>query len=47
MEECLEVKASPEKVLASWEKAHIRHGSKIIQGHQGISKGENSKGFRY
>jgi hypothetical protein len=47
MEESLEIRVSPEKVWASWENAHAKHGSKIKEGHRGISKGEKSKGFRY
>jgi hypothetical protein len=48
MEERIEARVSPEKVWASWERAHEKHGqNEIKEGHKGVSKGLNANGFRY
>jgi hypothetical protein len=48
MQQNIETKVPPEKVWASWEKAHEKNGQpKIEEGQKGISKGVNANGFKY
>jgi hypothetical protein len=52
MEERIEARVPPEKVWASWERAHATHSEgvaqpKIVEGQKGVSKALNMKGFRY